>query len=384
MKVIVTGGGTAGHVTPLLAVVSELVRQVPDVKISYFGTKKDTSSSLIVGSEYFNKRQSIFAGKFRRYNGKPFIWYIKHPSVMLLNIRDIFFVGLGFIQSLYIMIFSRPSVVFVTGGYVGLPVGLAATVLRIPIVTNDLDTVPGLTNKVLSRFARGLAVAAPLSYYPQYANKPAVYCGVPVRKEFLHPVNISLAKQKLNINSNSKLIVITGGSSGAGRLNSLVYDIFPEIIKDSSRTVYWLCGLKDYKYYQGKIKEKRVIIKDFESDMISVLSAADLVVSRAGATTLAEIAALAKPLIIVPSKMLTGGHQIQNANIYADANAATVLDESLLDKDPKLLLNTINTILSSNAKSKELSDNIVTLVQPKASLNIANVIIDVANGVSVK
>ncbi len=381
---IVTGGGTAGHVTPLLAVVSELVRQVPDVKISYFGTKKDTSSSLIVGSEYFNKRQSIFAGKFRRYNGKPFIWYIKHPSVMLLNIRDIFFVGLGFIQSLYIMIFSRPSVVFVTGGYVGLPVGLAATVLRIPIVTNDLDTVPGLTNKVLSRFARGLAVAAPLSYYPQYANKPAVYCGVPVRKEFLHPVNISLAKQKLNINSNSKLIVITGGSSGAGRLNSLVYDIFPEIIKDSSRTVYWLCGLKDYKYYQGKIKEKRVIIKDFESDMISVLSAADLVVSRAGATTLAEIAALAKPLIIVPSKMLTGGHQIQNANIYADANAATVLDESLLDKDPKLLLNTINTILSSNAKSKELSDNIVTLVQPKASLNIANVIIDVANGVSVK
>lgn len=381
---IVTGGGTAGHVTPLLAVVSELVRQVPDVKISYFGTKKDTSSSLIVGSEYFNKRQSIFAGKFRRYNGKPFIWYIKHPSVMLLNIRDIFFVGLGFIQSLYIMIFSRPSVVFVTGGYVGLPVGLAATVLRIPIVTNDLDTVPGLTNKVLSRFARGLAVAAPLSYYPQYANKPAVYCGVPVRKEFLHPVNISLAKQKLNINSNSKLIVITGGSSGAGRLNSLVYDIFPEIIKDSSRTVYWLCGLKDYKYYQGKIKEKRVIIKDFESDMISVLSAADLVVSRAGATTLAEIAALAKPLIIVPSKMLTGGHQIQNANIYADANAATVLDESLLDKDPQLLLNTINTILSSNAKSKELSDNIVTLVQPKASLNIANVIIDVANGVSVK
>lgn len=381
---IVTGGGTAGHVTPLLAVVSELVRQVPDVKISYFGTKKDTSSSLIVGSEYFNKRQSIFAGKFRRYNGKPFIWYIKHPSVMLLNIRDIFFVGLGFIQSLYIMIFSRPSVVFVTGGYVGLPVGLAATVLRIPIVTNDLDTVPGLTNKVLSRFARGLAVAAPLSYYPQYANKPAVYCGVPVRKEFLHPVNISLAKQKLNINSNSKLIVITGGSSGAGRLNSLVYDILPEIIKDSSRTVYWLCGLKDYKYYQGKIKEKRVIIKDFDSDMISVLSAADLVVSRAGATTLAEIAALAKPLIIVPSKMLTGGHQIQNANIYADANAATVLDESLLDKDPQLLLNTINTILSSNAKSKEHSDNIVKLVQPKASLNIANVIIDVANGVSVK
>ena len=384
MKVIVTGGGTAGHVTPLLAVVSELVRQVPDIKIDYFGTKKDTGSSLVLDSKYFNKRRSIYAGKFRRYNGKPFIWYIKHPSVMLLNIRDLFYVGFGFLQSIYLMISSRPSVIFVTGGYVGLPVGLAATVLRIPIVTNDLDTVPGLTNRVLSRFAKGLAVAAPLSYYPQYANKPAVYCGVPVRKEFLHPISISLAKKKLNINPNSKLIVITGGSSGAGRLNKLIYNLLTDITKDSNKMVYWLCGIKDYKLYKSKIINNRVIIKDFEADMLTVLAAADLVVSRAGATTLAEISALAKPLIIVPSKMLTGGHQITNAKVYADANAAVALNESSLDKDPKMLLNTINSILSSTTKSKELSDNIVKLVQPKASLNIANVIINVANGVSVK
>ncbi len=381
---IVTGGGTAGHVTPLLAVVSEITDQVPNVKISYFGTKKDINSSLILNSKYFNHRHSIFAGKFRRYNGKTFIWYVKHPSVMLLNIRDLFYVFLGFIQSLFIMIFSRPSVVFVTGGYVGLPVGLAAAILRIPIVTNDLDTVPGLTNRVLSRFAKGLAVAAPLSYYPQYSNKPAVYCGVPIRKEFLHPIISSRAKQKLNINPNSKMVVITGGSSGAGRLNKLIYNLLPDLTKDSNRVVYWLSGTNDYKFYKNKINNNRVIIKDFETDMLSVLAAADLVVSRAGATTLSEIASLAKPLIIIPSKMLTGGHQTKNAKVYVDANAAIALDESLLDKDPQLLLNTIDTILISSEKSKQLSDNIITLVQPKASLNIANLIINVANGVSVK
>lgn len=380
---IVTGGGTAGHVTPLLAVVSELNKQVPDIEIAYFGTRKDINSSLVINSEYFYRRKSIFAGKFRRYNGKSFSWYIKHPSVMLLNFRDLFYVGFGFVQSFFMMLFSRPSVVFVTGGYVGLPVGLAAAVLRIPIVTNDLDTLPGLTNRVLSRFAKGLAVAAPLSYYPQYANKPAVYCGVPLRQEFLHPPTQAQARQKLKIAPSSKLVVVTGGSSGAGRLNKIVYDLLPKITKDANTLVYWLCGSKDYGMYKDKINNQ-VIIKDFETDMVNVLVASDVVISRAGATTLTEIASLAKPLIIVPSKMLTGGHQIINAKVYTDAKAAIAIDEDLLDTTPSELLGAIDVILSSNVKRKDLSENVINLVQPKAALKIANVIVDAANGVSVK
>lgn len=380
---IVTGGGTAGHVTPLLAVVSELVRQVPDIKISYVGTKKDVNSKLVLNCKYFGQKKSILAGKFRRYNGKSFFWYLKHPSVMLLNIRDLFYVGFGFLQSLFMMLFDRPTVVFVTGGYVGLPVGLAAVVLSVPIVTNDLDIFPGLTNRVLARFAKGLALAAPLSYYPQYANKPAVYCGVPVRQEFLQSISKNIAKQKLNIAPDINLVVVTGGSSGAGRLNSIVYNQLANITKNNTM-IYWLCGSKEYSKYKQKINNNRVIIKDFETDMVGVLSAADLVISRAGATTLAEIASLAKPLIIIPSKVLTGGHQQKNAQVYADNNAAIVLNEDKLDKSPQELTNLIKQILESDVKRKDLENNISKTVNLDASLNISSLIIKVAGGVFVK
>jgi len=230
------------------------------------------------------------------------------PSLVLKNIRDIFLVGAGFLQSFVKLIIWRPDVVFTKGGYVCLTVGFAAHLLHIPLVIHDSDAHPGLTNRILSKWATAVATGAPLEYYSYPANI-SHYVGIPIAPEF-HKFSGSerrVAKEQWGIDKDSPVIVVTGGGLGASRINDAVTLNLDDFLELGSLIL--ISGEWQYDELRaitppnnGKFQLHAFISKD----MASLLGAADVVIARAGATTILELAALAKPAILIPNAKLTG------------------------------------------------------------------------------
>jgi UDP-N-acetylglucosamine--N-acetylmuramyl-(pentapeptide) pyrophosphoryl-undecaprenol N-acetylglucosamine transferase len=380
VKILVTGGGTAGHVTPLLAVASEIVAQQPGAKIRYIGKYKDPMSVAISDHSAIEKEYKICAGKLRRFHGKSPVWYLTQPKLVLRNILDIFLLIFGTVQSFFILLFWRPKVVFVKGGYVGLPVGLAAVALRIPIVTHDSDTLPGLTNRLLAKHAAALAVGAPVEQYPQYANKNVHFTGVPVRDDFLHPPSQNDAKQTLSVANYTHIIAIVGGSLGAVRVNDAILENLSQISTGhTDRAVLWFTGAYGYEEIAQKVSKTdypNVFVEPYTHDLPTVFAAATVVVTRAGATTLAELSIMKKPVIVIPNPLLTGGHQTKNAQMLAEKNAAVIVQEEALDTLPQA----IDSLLANVNLQNELGANFAAFSNPAASSEIATLIIQTAQG----
>lgn len=345
----------------------------------YVGKIGDPSSQPVASHFAIEKTYSIFAGKLRRFHGKPWYWYFSQPSLLLHNAKDALQFIIGYLQSVILLVVWRPDIVFVKGGYVGLPVGLAAALLRIPIVTHDSDTVPGLTNRILARYAKTVAVGAPIEQYPQYAHKNVVYTGVPVRSEFLHKRTVASAKAELKIPTTSEVIVVTGGSLGAVRLNTAVLSVLDSLFAhNQNRVLYWLTGSYGYNSIRTAVQHKaykqQIHIEKYSDNLPVLFSAASVIVSRAGATTLAEIAVLGKPAIIIPNPLLTGGHQVKNGEMYQQYNAATVLSEQLLAEKPDSLATAIDTLVNDTTLRKTYYRNVSALAAPNAALTIAQII----------
>lgn len=380
MKILVTGGGTAGHVTPLLAVASEIVTQNPDAHVRYIGKYKDPMSSAVSDHSAIEKEYKICAGKLRRFHGKSAVWYLTQPKLVLRNIADVFLLIFGTVQSFFILLFWRPKVVFVKGGYVGLPVGLAALVLRIPLVTHDSDSLPGLTNRILSRHAKALAVGAPVEQYPQYAGKNVHFTGVPVQSDFLHPPTKDEAKTSLNIANYEHVIAIVGGSLGAVRVNKAVLEQLDQIAAQySNRAILWFTGNHSYEEIANKVQSlgySNVFVQPYTNNLPVIFAAATVVITRAGATTLAELSIMKKPVIVIPNPLLTGGHQTKNAAMLAEKNAAIVVSEDALHTLPQV----ITTVVSDQNLQNELSVNFAEFSNPAAPQEIAKLIIHTALG----
>lgn len=324
---------------------------------------------------------TIISGKLRRYNNLP-VWrqLLRPVSIVLPNIRDMFFVGCGFIQSYFKLRSWRPDVVFTKGGFVCLPVGMAAKVLHIPLVIHDSDAHPGLTNRILSRWASQIATGAPLKFYP-YPEKISHYIGIPVNKEFV-PFDMEKRRElkvKLGFDPKRPLVVVTGGGLGAQRMNNAVAKRMDAILGITSLVL--ISGAAQYDEMRATTPDgdPRYQLHAFISNgMAELLGAADVVVARAGATTILELAALAKPTILVPNGYLTGGHQLKNAVVYAESGAAEVIDEHELDANPQLLVDTLTSILINPKKLDELSKKIHTFARPHAARDMADIILAAA------
>lgn len=323
------------------------------------------------------KVQAIFAGKFRRYNHIPFWRQLLMPSVVLPNIIDLVLIILGFIQSFNKLVIWRPDVIFTKGGFVCLPVGLAAFLLKIPLVTHDSDAHPGLTNRVLGRWARAIATGAPLEYY-NYPKDKTKYIGVPISPDFhiFSKEEKRLARKEWGIDQTKPLVVITGGGLGAKRLNDTVNLIAKDLLKSAS--VALISGEDQYKELSqtklGRLKGFH-LLAFVSKDIAKLLGAADVVVARAGATTILELAALAKPTILVPNAKLTGGHQLKNAEVYADKGAVVILDEDIMVNHPNLLSLEINSLLSKPSLCQKMSEALSSFAKPQAALEMARIII---------
>lgn len=324
---------------------------------------------------------TIVAGKLRRYNNLSLLTQLRRPfTIVLPNIRDMFFVGIGFLQSLIKLLVWRPDVVFTKGGYVCLPVGLAAKVLRIPLVIHDSDAHPGLTNRILARFATSIATGAPLEYYP-YPTAKSHYVGIPISDEFtpLSEVDCQTAKTELGFDPVRPLVVVTGGGLGAKRINDATAEILPQLLEHTS--VILISGAAQYDELRALTTQTddRFQLHAFVSHgMARMLGAADVVVARAGATTILELAALAKPTILVPNAFLTGGHQLKNAAVYEAKKAAVVVDDGELPERPQVLLHAITALLGDPDEMKRMSKAFHAFAKPEAAKDVADLIVKAA------
>ena len=322
--------------------------------------------------------QTILAGKLRRYHHLTVLRQLLWPSLVLSNIKDSFLVVAGFFQSAVKLIIWRPDVVFTKGGYVCLPVGIAAHLLHIPIVIYDSDAFPGLTNRVLSRWATAIATGAPLEYYNYPANK-SHYVGIPISPEFhkFSDKESRLAKEKWGIDQQRPLIVVTGGGLGASRINDSVVVALKDLLKLGS--VVLISGTNQYDDLNSITPpndDKFQLHSFISKDMASLLGAADVVVARAGATTVLELASLAKPTILIPNAKLTGGHQLKNAAVYMKQKAVKIIDEDKMIDNPQILVSVIKDVLSNINITKQMANKFESFARPNAARDLAEIIIN--------
>lgn len=271
--------------------------------------------------------------------------------------------------------------VFTKGGFVCLPVGIAAWLLKIPLVIHDSDAHPGLTNRILARFASAIGTGAPLKYY-SYPKEKAHYVGTPVNEVFqpFSPDERAALKESFGFNPKEPLVVVTGGGLGAQSINDAVVKRIHELLSITSLVL--IAGTRQFDDVNALTPhdDPRFQLHPFISgNMHEYLGAADIVVARAGATTILELAALAKPTILVPSPYLTGGHQLKNAAVYAEDGSIEVIDERELEAAPQLVVDTITTMLANPKVLNEMSRKFHTHAKPHAARDMATIITSVYN-----
>jgi UDP-N-acetylglucosamine--N-acetylmuramyl-(pentapeptide) pyrophosphoryl-undecaprenol N-acetylglucosamine transferase len=384
MKIVLTGGGTsAGHITPSLAVAHELKLLDPGVETIYIAQAGDSLANIPKQHDAIDHVYAVRAGKFRRYHGAG-LRQLLDIQTDAKNIRDLWWIGIGFIQSYFLLRKLRPDCIFMKGGYVGAPIGLAAALLHIPYITHDSDAIPGLANRIVAKWAQLHAVALPKETYP-YPQAKTVTVGVPVQADF-KPVTPALQrqyKQEIDVDTSHELLFITGGGQGSVRLNDVVVKMMPALLKQfpDLEVVHVAGQLQEqpvremYEKVVNAADRKRVAVKGFISGLYRYSGAADVIVTRAGATTLAEFAVQHKACVIVPNPFLTGGHQLKNAQVLADRHAAICVPEQQSDIDPKSLGAAVTGLLADKNERDELGKQLGTLAHPGAAKELAMVLL---------
>lgn len=373
---MLTGGGTGGHITPILAVAHELKSLQPDAKIIYIGERGGKYAEMTSSNSDIDEIYTVFAGKFRRYHGESISQKLLDIKTILLNVRDFFLFAFGIIQGLMLIRRIHPDVVFLKGGFVGVPIGIASAVYRLPYVTHDSDMVPGLANRLVSKRAKVHATAFPAKYYG-YPLEKVAEVGVLVSRDYSYtsPDRQKFFKKQIKVPQNNKLLLITGGSGGASNINKAMTQIIRSILeKNPNLYVIHQTGKGKQKVY-GDFSHDRLRVEELLFPFYEFTGASDLVVTRAGANTLAELGVQGKACIVVPNPLLTGGHQLDNAKYYEGKGAIKILDENLLKHDPSALETAIFELLSNEDDRKLLSSAFRKATNSDASNKLAKILL---------
>ena len=309
-RIILTGGGTAGHVTPNLALIPNL--QAAGFEIHYVGQAEGIERQLVepLGIPY----HPIKAGKLRRYLD----WQ---------NVTDIFRVGWGTVQAYRLLGRLRPDLVFSKGGFVACPLVWAAWARRVPVIAHESDLTPGLANKLSAPFAGQICYSFPETQGHLPPGK-GVQTGIPIR-ESLHAGDPAVGRSLCGFADSKPVLLVIGGSQGAEAINQAVRAVLPPLLKRFN--ICHICGRQGV----DSAENDRAGYKQFayvDQDLAHLLALADLVVSRAGATTLFELLALGKPNLLIPlSRQASRGDQILNAASFAQQGFSQVLEEEELN-----------------------------------------------------
>jgi UDP-N-acetylglucosamine--N-acetylmuramyl-(pentapeptide) pyrophosphoryl-undecaprenol N-acetylglucosamine transferase len=388
MKVVVTGGGSGGHITPILAVAHELKQLDTSIEIIYIGQTGDSLGDIPAEDKNIDRVYTVRAGKFRRYHGEG-IKQLFDIGTLYKNLRDAMYVLAGLWQSFRLLGKVRPDVVFIKGGFVGVPVGLAAALRRIPYITHDSDALPGLANRIVSPWARLHAVALPKEVYT-YPEARTVTVGVPITHLFTEvtPKQLHDSRRQLKLDEAGRVLLVTGGGLGAQRMNDAVQTCVPELLERYPDL--WIVHIAGRQleaavrqYYKQELPpglQHRVAVKGFITNLYQYSAAADVIVTRAGGTAVAEFAAQAKPIVVVPNPILAGGHQLQNAKVLADRKAVKLVSEANLRDDHHALMPALTDLLDNPGKAAVLGKKLSTLAQPDAAHKLAVLLLEVAKG----
>lgn len=362
MRILFTGGGSGGHFFPLLAVIQEVKRlseeeRILELELFYMGPRGIGDTILVEESV---TPIWITTGKMRRY-------------FSVRNFSDTIKVFIGILQALWKVFVLYPDVVFSKGGYGALPAVIAAIILRIPLVIHESDSVPGRVNAFSARFARRIGIAFTESAHLFPAEKTALV-GVPIQKRILGG-NKEDAKEQLGIFTDLPVIGVIGGSQGAEHVNEAILTALKDIVEKYE--VVHQTGQKNLENVTG---EARVILEFghkehyrafgfMDSGLLRAFYAAsDIIISRAGASSIFEIAAWGKPAILIPLANAAADHQRKNAYEYAARGAAVIIEESNLT--PHILLAEIERIFNDPDQKKKMSE----AAQQFAKIDAAEVI----------
>ena len=356
LKFILSGGGTGGHIYPAIAIANELKMRFPDCEILFVGANNKMEMQKVPQAGY--KIIGLWiAGIQRRLTLDNSLFPVKLITSLL--------------KSRTIIRNFKPDVVIGTGGFASGPLLRVAAIAGIPTLIQEQNSYPGITNKWLSRKANKICVAYENleQFFPK--NK-IIMTGNPIRQDLIDiKGKRKEAREYFNLSEDKKTLLVLGGSLGSRRINQL---ISKELVNFSSQNVQiiWQCGKLYFEEYKHYSDNKNVQVLGFIDRMDLVYAAADIVISRSGASSVSELCLVGKPVIFIPSPNVAEDHQTKNAMAVVDKNGALLIKENELDTR---FLIVFNNLLSNQNLQNELSENILKLAKTNATQDIVDEII---------
>jgi UDP-N-acetylglucosamine--N-acetylmuramyl-(pentapeptide) pyrophosphoryl-undecaprenol N-acetylglucosamine transferase len=351
-KFILSGGGTGGHIYPAIAIANELKTQFPDAEFLFVGAQDKMEMQKVPQAGYQIKGLWI-AGLQRKLTLQNLMFPLKLATSLL--------------ESRRIIKQFKPNVVIGTGGFASGPLLQAAGGAGIPTVIQEQNSFPGITNKLLSKKANAICVAyGNLERF--FPKEKIVLTGNPVRQDL---IDIESKRDEAiafyGLDPNKKTLLVLGGSLGARRVNQLIEKELQNMLTQDVQII-WQCGKLYFEEYK-KHNQQHVRVVDFIERMDFVYAAADVIISRAGASSVSELCIVGKPVIFIPSPNVAEDHQTKNAQAIVDAKGAILLKESELDSQFSIVF---EALMKDHGKQKQLSDNIKKLAMPNATKEIVD------------
>lgn len=359
MRVVISGGGTGGHVFPAIAIANEIKKQQPQTEFLFVGAEGKLEMDRVPKAGY-----PIVGLPIRGF----------HRKLTLRNLAFPFKLFQSMWKARKVVKDFKPDVAIGVGGYASGPTLQMATANGIPTLVQEQNSYAGVTNKILGKKVDKICVAydGMEKFFP--AEK-ITYTGNPVRREiFENDITTSGAKANLGLDKNKKTILIFGGSLGARALNESIESGAELLRQHSEISIIWQVGKLYYDDYKNSevAKLPNVTVLPFIEDMASAYKAADLVVCRAGALTISELSLVVKAAILVPSPNVAEDHQTKNAMALVDKNAAWMVTDS---EGKEKLVKTMLTLIEDEAKCEELRQNLKYFGRPNAAEEIAKIAI---------
>jgi UDP-N-acetylglucosamine--N-acetylmuramyl-(pentapeptide) pyrophosphoryl-undecaprenol N-acetylglucosamine transferase len=374
MKIVFTGGGTGGHIYPLIAIAREIRRIYPkkDLELYYLGPKDDFSLILLSQEDFIIK--TIVSGKIRRY----FSWK---------NFVDILFkIPFGVIQSFFFLLTIKPDLVFSKGGTGSIAVTYSARLLRIPVFLHESDVVPGMSNQNTAKWAKKIFISFPKTEYFDPAK--TTLTGNPIRKEIIEG-DKEKAGEIFNLTFSKPVFLVIGGSQGAETINNFILRILNDLLKKYE--IIHVTGIENLKETSAEAQvvegpgapsgsypdlDKYYHPVGFldEEKIKHALKAADLIISRSGSGSIFEIAAVGKPSILIPLPSAAGDHQSKNAYAYAQTGASIVIEQENLT--PNFFMENLELLFLHPEKLDEMKQAALAFAKPLAARAIAREILE--------
>ncbi|CAM1347116.1 MULTISPECIES: undecaprenyldiphospho-muramoylpentapeptide beta-N-acetylglucosaminyltransferase [Tenacibaculum] len=352
IKVIISGGGTGGHIYPAIAIANEIKLRYPNASILFVGAKDKMEMEKVPQAGYDIKGLWI-SGIQRKLTLKNLMFPFKLLSSLW--------------RANSIIRKFKPDVAIGTGGFASGPTLIVAANKGIPTLIQEQNSYPGITNKLLSKKAEKICVAYD-NLERFFPSDKIIKTGNPVRQDllFIHS-KTEEGKKFFKIIANKKTVLVLGGSLGARRVNQLIESQLG-FFKENNMQVIWQCGKLYYDEYKKYNLNENVQVHQFLNRMDLAYAASDFIVSRAGASSVSELCIVGKPTVFIPSPNVAEDHQTKNAKAIVDKHGAILVKESELDTFPIVL----ETLLKDKGKQESLSENIKTLALPNATNDIVN------------